>query len=152
MQLISRQLWRDPVWLRYVLSGALVSALELLVFAVLIYTWRWSYLEASALVFFFGLVASFWIRKCWVFRFRCCHDHSRQLLFYSLVFVLATAMNLLMMVVLVDWWRVDELLAQGLTMLALGLVTYIVNKTITFRPLPSQKLSITKYIEARREQ
>lgn len=141
-----QELFRDKVFIRYLLSGALVSLMELVVFAWLIYSWNWSYLWASAVIFFFGLIISFLLRKIWVFS-RCAHSSHKQLIFYSAVFCASTLVNLLIMYVLIDRFYIPKLLAQIIAMTLVGFFTFTANKTITFKPLLTRELSLVKYIE-----
>ena len=148
MPLMIKELFKDKIFVRYLLSGALVSLMELVVFAWLIYFCDWAYLAASAVIFFFGLIMSFVLRKLWVFSTCGLYSSRKQLLFYSTVFATSTLVNLLIMYVLIDRFNLSKLLSQIIAMTLVGFFTFTANKTITFKPLPTRDLSLVKYIES----
>jgi len=143
------KLWREiikhEVFWKYVISGLGVTCFEFIVMALMIYVWHWWYLLASAVVFFVGLVLSFFARKHWVFGKACLHNDLKQLSLYSLVFVLSTIVNLIIMYFLVEKLQVLDLIAQLMSNALLGIFTFIFNKTVTFKPLVKQELTLSAY-------
>ncbi len=150
MALLLRQLVIHKVFIRYFISGLVVSVAELTFFAFLIYTLDVSYLLASTIIFLFGLVASFVLRKIWVFSHKSLYPGFKQLMIYSLIFCVSLGLNLLLMYILVDKLSITELLAQVISMFLIGFFNYTANKTITFKKLPTKELTLTHYIAERK--
>jgi len=151
MPLILRQLFKDKVFIRYALSGVIVSLGELTMFAMMIYTWDWGYLWASAIIFFFGLLASFVIRKLWVFSHRGHYHGKQQLFLYAAIFTISTMINLAIMFILVDSLKLPEIVSQLIALFLVGFFTYTANRSITFKPLAMQNLTLTAYIKSQQE-
>jgi putative flippase GtrA len=127
-----------------------VSLAELIFFALLIYSLDVSYLIASTIIFFFGLVASFILRKIWVFSHKSIHPGNKQLLIYSTIFSISLGVNLLIMYLMVDILKANELLSQLVSMFLIGFFNYSANKTITFKKLPTTELTLSNYISETR--
>lgn len=132
-KLTIRNFIRHQMFAKYALTGALITASELALLYILVDRFQWWYLLASSLVFFIGLVASFFLRKIFVFRNYDWSALPRQLFFYSAIWIFNILLNGSLMYFLVDWCAVDYLLAQVISNLFLGIIGFLFNKFITFK-------------------
>ena len=127
--------FKNEVFLKYLATGAVVSAGELWLLYHLVENTHWYYIWASTLTFFLSLAISFFLRKLFVFKN---HDWScwrRQIFFYCLVWVIDLCLNALLMFVAVDFVKITYLVSQVISNLFLGLFGFIFNKLVTFKSL-----------------
>ena len=129
------QLFKNEAFVKYALTGAVVSLGELFLLYYLVEGGRLYYIWASTLVFFLGLLISFFLRKTIVFKN---HDWSRwrrQIFFYSLVWLIDLVLNAGFMFVLVDAIKITYLPSQIISNLFLGIFGFAFNKLVTFKAL-----------------
>ena len=129
------RLIHERTFLKYTITGAVVSALELVLLYWLVDGLNWWYLYASSLAFFSGLLISFLLRKLLVFKNYNWSAVPQQLLEYSLVGVLNVFLNGLLMFILVDWLFIPYLWSQVIANVFLGIIGFLLNKIIIFKPV-----------------
>lgn len=135
------KLFKNEAFLKYALTGAVVSVGELFLLYHLVEGGRWYYLWASTLTFFLSLVISFFLRKLIVFKN---HDWScwrRQIFFYSLVWLIDLVLNAGFMFALVDFVKITYLPSQIISNLFLGIFGFAFNKLVTFKSLKITKIA-----------
>lgn len=137
---------RHEVFLKYVLTGAIVTFFELLALRYLVSFNVLSYLPASCLTFATGLMVSFFLRKYLVFNNHDWPDILRQFALYSLILAINTFLNFLVMYLLVDIGGLGVVFSQLLSNLFLGIVGYLFNKAFTFRKLGVASLNFPEKI------
>ncbi len=133
--------FKNKAFVKYVATGAIVSVGELWLLYHLVESGHWYYLWASTLTFFLSLLVSFFLRKLVVFKN---HDWShwwRQILFFSLLWVIDLCLNAGFMIVLVDLVKVPYLLSQIIANLFLGLFGFAFNKLVTFKSLKITRIA-----------
>lgn len=129
------KLFKNEAFIKYALTGAVVSSGELFLLYSLVEGDHLYYIWASTLTFFLGLLISFFLRKTIVFKN---HDWScwrRQILFYSLVWLIDLVLNAGFMFVLVDSIKITYLPSQIISNLFLGIFGFSFNKLVTFKSL-----------------
>lgn len=129
------KLFKNEAFIKYAITGAVVSLGELFLLYHLVEGGHWYYLWASTLTFFLGLLISFFLRKLIVFKN---HDWScwrRQIFFYSLVWIIDLSLNAGFMFVLVDGLKITYLPSQIISNLFLGIFGFAFNKLVTFKSL-----------------
>jgi len=136
---IIKQFFRHQAFIKYALTGAVVTCGELILLFNLVQLRGWWYLYASSLVFFLGLVISFFLRKILVFKNDDWQSLPRQLFFYSLVWLIDIALNGGLMYALVGYLKIGYLLAQIISNLFLGIFGFAFNKLVTFKTFPKSK-------------
>ena len=130
----------------YVLTGASVTLLELLALRYLVYYSHMPYLEASCLTFALGLVVSFFLRKYLVFENHDWPAILRQFGLYSFVLVINTGLNAVVMYYLVELIGGHIIASQLVSNLFLGIISYLFNKTFTFRKISKASLNFPEKI------
>jgi putative flippase GtrA len=134
-KIMIKQFFKHQAFLKYALTGAVVTALELWLLYALVDLNGWWYLYASSLSFFIGLVLSFFLRKFIVFSNYDWSALPRQLFFYSMVWVVDIILNAGLMYLLVDCLILSYILSQIISNLFLGIFGFIFNKLVTFKKL-----------------
>jgi putative flippase GtrA len=136
------KLFKNEAFVKYAATGAFVSVGELFLLYHLVETGRWYYIWASTLVFFLGILVSFFLRKLIVFKNHDWSHWRRQILFYSLVWIIDLALNAGFMFALVDFIKIAYLPSQIVSNLFLGIFGFAFNKLVTFKPLKiTQKIT-----------
>ena len=120
-------------FVKYVISGSVVSVGEIGTLIFLVQIAGWHYLLASTVSFVAGLLASFVWRKFLVFASRTWQSFRRQLLIYSVVMSMTAILNLGLMYILVDGWHIFYAGAQIISGLILGLLSFTLNRLFTFK-------------------
>lgn len=129
------KLFKNEAFVKYAATGAFVSVGELFFLYHLVETGHWYYIWASTLVFFLGILISFFLRKLIVFKNHDWSHWRRQILFYSLVWIIDLALNAGFMFVLVDGLKIAYLPSQVISNLFLGIFGFAFNKLVTFKSL-----------------
>ncbi|NCN25656.1 GtrA family protein [Candidatus Falkowbacteria bacterium] len=132
------------LFVKYSLTGALVTSCELYLLYFLVDISKWFYLPASALSFGLGLLASFFLRKLWVFKNDDWHDTFKQFGWYSFILVINIAFNIGLMYWLVELLRLNYLLAQFFSGALLGILSFLFNKTVTFHLVTKTATNLPK--------
>ena len=130
-----RRFFKQPAFLKYAATGALVSVFELYFLYDLVEKTGWYYLYASALTFFGSLVISFFLRKIVVFGDRRWAGVGRQLFLYAFIWLGISIANIVVMYFMVDRLLISYLPAQFISNIFLGFGGFLFNKLITFKPL-----------------
>lgn len=129
------KLFTNEAFVKYAVTGAIVSLGELFLLYHLVEGGRWYYLWASTLTFGLGLMVSFFLRKLIVFKN---HDWSRwprQIFFYFLVWLIVLCLNAGFMFVLVEVVTITYLPSQVISNCFLGIFGFLFNKLVTFKSL-----------------
>lgn len=148
------KLFKNSAFIKYALTGAVVSVGELYLLYHLVESGRWYYLWASTLTFFLSLLISFFLRKLIVFKNHDWSHWHRQIFFYSLVWLIDLCLNAGLMLLLVDFTGISYLPAQVISNLFLGVFGFVFNKLVTFKSLKitqiaSQHHHLLEEIESR---
>lgn len=156
MSKVIMKIIRHEIFLLYVLSGAIVTILELLIFYGLVNYYNWPYLVASCSSFSLGLIVSFFWRKYYVFNNHNIKELAVQFSLYSVIVALNTCLNYLLMRLFVGDLNENIIMAQVAVNTLLGIISYLFNKFITFKRvqnpglnLPGKIADIKKDIKAR---
>lgn len=146
---ITKREWFRPLvlFVKYSLTGALVTACELYLLYFLVEYVSWFYLLASALAFSFGLLSSFFLRKLWVFKNDDWRDTLKQFGWYSFILIINVGFNSVLMFWLVELLGVNYLLAQFLAAMLLGILSFLFNKTVTFHLVSKAAVNLPKALE-----
>jgi len=147
--LIVKREWFQPfiLFVKYSLTGTIVTLGELYLLYFLVDISKWFYLPASALSFGLGLLASFFLRKLWVFKNDDWHDTFKQFGWYSFILVINVCFNIALMFWLVDFLELDYLLAQFFSGILLGILSFLFNKTVTFHLVAKTATNLPKALE-----
>lgn len=124
----------SPTFLRYLFSGLIVVAVNLLTLAFLTEKLGWWYLTASIWSFFVAFVVSFFLQKTLTYRDNLWRTWNWQLAGYFLISLLNLATNTIILYFLVDWLRLNVIFSQALTVGLISLVLFFVYGRIIFRP------------------
>jgi putative flippase GtrA len=129
------KLFKNEAFVKYALTGAVVSLGELFLLYHLIEGGRWYYLWASTLTFGLGLLVSFFLRKLIVFKNHDWSQWPRQSFFYCLVWLIDLVLNAGFMFALVSVAGISYLLSQIISNCFLGIFGFLFNKLVTFKSL-----------------
>lgn len=122
-----------------------VGVLNTLVGLLVIYACKWLFqlndVAANALGYASGLVTSFTLNSCWTFAYR--GPQVTALIKFLLVAAVAYAMNLLTVMILIQFTEMNGYIAQALGIPPYTLTTYLASKFIVFptHPEPQTKSS-----------
>jgi len=128
-----KQLFFHPTFVKYVLTGLVVTAGELGLLYWLVQDRHWWYLPASSVSFLTSLIISFFLRKTLVFKNYLWSAWPRQLFFYALVWIIDLSLNAGMMLIMVEWLGLSYWVAQIIANIFLGLFGFVFNKLVTFK-------------------
>jgi putative flippase GtrA len=119
--------------LRYLMSGAVAAASNLLALFLLVQFGRMHYLYASVVAFIASVAVSFTLQKFWTFQDMFTHDVRAQFTRYSAVVLANLTLNTALMYVLVERESLWYVFAQVLTTSIVAVVSYIAYKHFVFR-------------------
>lgn len=119
---------------RYVISGGSGAAVQFASFYLLNEILRIWYLYAVFLSFIVALCVVFLMQKFWTFRSFSRSLFRREFLSYTAIAILGVLLNMSLMYIMVDLFRMRPIVSQALVIIAVTPVSYFLNKTITFAP------------------
>ena len=130
---------------RYTIAGLLSVVVNLLGLYVLVDILAWWYLSGAVVAFFVSAVVSFVLQKYWTFRN---FVQTTQVLVYQTKWYLYVSMgnfiaNIVLLYVLVDLFGVGYLDGQVVVLGVVAIVTFLVNKTITFRGVACEETDMS---------
>lgn len=115
----------------YLVVGAMATAVDWGVFYLGTYHWGWHYQPAVVLSLTLSAAVHFTLNK--IFTFRCTSRQIlRQLGVYALLSALYTVLSMGSMFLLVDLAGIAPMFSKMATTLVMNLVSYLLNKFITF--------------------
>lgn len=146
------KIFRRQVFIKYVLTGLVVTAGEMALLYALVNWWSWWYLLASTTALFAGIIASFFLRKILVFKDKDWSQFFYQLALYTCVFIFTIALNGVLMYLMVERGTINYLWAQIISNTILGLISFLLNRVITFKPLQRAGLGWQRHWENAKEE
>lgn len=119
--------------LRYALAGVSAGIIQFAVYAFFASVLHWWYLYATILSFLISAVCGFFFQKLWTFRDQSFEKIHTQGAWYGAIALFSFFANTVSMYYLVERFGVFHLSAQGITIIFVGGVSFLLNKVITFK-------------------
>ena len=133
-QLISNLFRRYGQFLKFLIAGAFVVAVNLTVLYVLTDLLHIYYILSTVLAFFVAFSISFFVQKHWTFKDRSNDQLHIQLPIYLAVQLVNLTCNTALMFVFVEYLHVWYLMSQAIISFLLAMVVYFINKAFIFKP------------------
>ncbi len=124
---------RHKVIIKYSISGVLAAIVNLGLLYILTEEFGFLYLFSSVLAFAFGMSIAFFLQKYWTFRDNKFRNIGRQFLMYGSLAAITFIFSPIMLAFLVEVWDIWYILAQIIIMLIFAVVSFTINKSITFK-------------------
>jgi putative flippase GtrA len=121
---------------KYIFSGGIATATNLLVLLTLTELFHVYYLASSVIAFIISIVASFSMQKFWTFG-----DHSRdnvhtQFALYIVVILVNLVLNTFLVYAFVEWLRLWYFAAQFLAGAIIALISFFAYGNLVFKRPP----------------
>lgn len=125
---------------KYIISGGLAAVLNLALLYTLTEYMGILYLYSSVIAYVVGTMFAFTLQKFWTFRDRHLESLRRQFMSYGIIagmnFFLNPAILAFFVEVLQVWYMISQLIAMAF----LAIISFTLNKTITFRNREQENL------------
>ena len=118
--------------IKFFLVGASNTALDFVIYIILTRVFHLYYLIAATISFIVAVTWSFTLNRSWTFKVK--RGLATQYPIFFLVNFGVLLLNNGILYLLVDYSRVNDLLAKLLASLILGIINFTINKLWTFRP------------------
>jgi len=118
---------------KYLFSGGMATATNLLVLYVLTNFFGVYYLLSSIFAFIVSIGVSFNMQKFWAFEDSSKDDVQAQFILYSLVVLANLALNTVLVYALVQWLSIWYLLAQLLGGIVIAVVGFFAYRNVVFK-------------------
>ena len=125
----------SDIWLvvRYGISGGLSIVVNIAGFYILNSLLNMWHVYAAVIAFVFAYAVAFLLQKYWTFRDFDRNTFRKQALWYLLFALLGLALNILLLLLLVDVLGVKEIVAQIIAQFSIAFLLFLFNKTVTFK-------------------
>ena len=117
---------------KYVVSGSIAALAQLGILAFLVERVHLWHIWAVVYAFFFSASVAFILQKFWTFRDASMDKAHFQMTSYLLLAAMALLLNVLLMYLFVDIFRLWYIFAQIITMGLVVIVVFLCNKYIIF--------------------
>jgi len=118
---------------KFIFSGGLAAGTKLAIFFVLFSIFHVWYLLASGIAFAFSVVVGFYMQKYFTFQDLSKEHTHKQASMFIFVSGINFLVNIVVMYVLVDAFRVNEILAQILTISIIACWNFFVYQKFVFK-------------------
>ena len=129
---LSAQLRDYRLVAKYIVSGGIAAASQLGMLIFLVERFHVGHLAAVVYAFVFSALIAFGLQKFWTFRDRSMSKAHFQVALYLALVLVALLLNVLLMYVFVDIFRLWYVAAQVVTIGLVTIVTFLCNKNIIF--------------------
>lgn len=146
-KLLLKQIIKHEVFLKYALTGAAVTVLEILFLKILKENFGWEVVTASCLAYGFGLVASFFLRKFIAFKDYELKEILKQFGFYTFILIINIGLNAVIIHIWSDWYNLNYLIGQIVSNIFLGFISFVFNRTFTFKNMSIAAMNLPKEID-----
>ena len=120
------------IW-RYIVSGIAAGVVQFSFFYIFFDIFGWWYLLATSLGFCVAYVVGFGLQKYWTFKDNSTDRMYHQSLWYLFIALASLVENIVLMFVFVEWFDWPALISQVITIGIVAGISFIFNKTITFK-------------------
>lgn len=117
----------------YSLVGGITNCIEIGFLFILVEVMHFWYLLAAVIVFTFGSMFSFTLRKVFVFKKKCFYSIYKQFASYIFIFLIGLVVNSIIMTFFVEILKVYYVFAYIMSVLITGVVGFLWNKKVTFK-------------------
>lgn len=118
---------------KYIIAGGVAAVINLsflYIFTDILHIW---YVLSAVLAFIIALCASFSLHKFWTFRENSIERLKGQAIFYIFLSFINLTLNAILIYIMVDIFKLWYMLAQFIIMIAIAVMSFIINKKITFQ-------------------
>jgi len=123
--------YKNPV--KYIFSGGMATATNLLILYLLTEYVHLYYLASSVVAFISSVVVSFTMQKFWTFDNQSTENLHKQFSLYFFVVILNLALNTFLVYALVEWFLVWYLLAQFIAGAVIAVASFFVYRNFIFK-------------------
>jgi len=123
---------------RYGVSGVTTAFVQFFGFYILFEVFGWWYVYAIIGSFFIAYFVGFSLQKYWTFKDNSKDRIYKQSFWYLIIAGAALFENILFMYILVDLLKFSEIPSQLFTVVVVSGISFILNKTITFKKKESR--------------
>ena len=118
---------------KFLIAGAFVVLINLMVLYALTDLAHIYYLLSTVLAFLVAFCVSFFVQKNWTFKDRSRDRLHKQLPFYLGVQLVNLGCNTILMYVFVEYLHIWYLLSQAIIAFFLAMIVYFINKAFIFK-------------------
>lgn len=123
--------YKNPA--KYVFSGGMATAANLLTLYILTEYVHLYYLASSVIAFIASIIVSFSMQKFWTFNNQSTENLHKQFSLYFFVVILNLALNTFIVYTLVEWFNVWYLLAQFIAGTVIAVVSFFIYRNFVFK-------------------
>ncbi len=120
--------------LRYIISGGLSSAVDILLFSFFIRVFGLHYILSASISVTISFVIRFYLQKVFAFKDRNL-DVYRQVLMYSILYILSIIMTTVLLYIFIDKFNIWYVMAQIIAIGIVAVVSFFVYRFIIFKPI-----------------
>lgn len=117
--------------LRYIISGGLSSAVDIVLFSLFIKVFGLHYIISASISVTVSFVIRFYLQKMFAFKDRNLNIH-RQVVMYSILYGLSLVMTTLLLYVFIDRFHIWYVLAQIMAIGIIAGISFFVYRHIIF--------------------
>lgn len=118
--------------LRYLISGGFSSAIDIVLFSLLIEVFDLHYIISASISVTVSFVIRFYLQKVFAFKDRNLDVH-RQIFMYSILYVLSIVITTILLYVFIDMLHLWYVLAQVMAIGIVAVVSFFVYRNVIFR-------------------
>jgi len=117
---------------KYGISGVTGGFLQLIFLYTFVDVFGFWYIYGVILAYLVALVIVFSMQKFWTFRDYSMDGFHRQSFLYTMIAAASLILNIVSMYILVDIFHLWHIAAQILVIVVVGVLSFFLNKTLTF--------------------
>ncbi len=124
---------------RYIISGGLASAVDIILFATMIKVFNFHYIPSVSISITVSFIIRFYLQKVFAFRDKNLDVH-KQIVMYSILYVISMGLTYLLLYIFIDKLNIHYLISQILAIGIVACVCFFVYKHIIFKPHEFNKI------------
>lgn len=118
---------------RYLFAGGLGAGINFVIYLILLKGFQVWYLLASIIAFCLALIAGFYLQKYWTFKNTSKVNIKKQVFLYLALSLINLGINVLLMLLFVETFNLDKILAKVFSLGALALWSYFIYQKLIFK-------------------